>query len=169
MKTLITMIYFFIREFFLFMKEKPVVIEEVIPELEKPAEKPIEKPVEKPVVHSKAWCGGSMEERRAMFQMAQRVCKEENVSHEMTLDILATIWGESGFNQWCVNEQTKDYGICQFSERYYLKEYKMTPEDTFNNPEKCVRIMARNFKAGRANNWIAYKGGSYKKWLGRTL
>lgn len=107
--------------------------------------------------HDYKWCGGKVEDRRAIYQLAMRICKEEGLGIAMTADLLATIWGESGFNQWCVNTQSKDYGVAQFSFKYYLVEYKMTPEDALNDPEKCLRIMARNFKAGRQSNWVAYQ------------
>ena len=41
----------------------------------------------------------------------------------------------------------------------------MTPEEALNDPEKCVRVMARAFKRGRAIDWIAYRNGSYKQYL----
>lgn len=131
------------------------------------------KPVEKPVypilfkVKSIAWCGGDIEDRKKMFALAKQVCLEEKLSEKMTEDLLATIYGESGFNQYCINETSKDYGICQFSIRYYLPEYKMTTDEALNQPEKCIRIMAKNFKAGRQSNWVAYQNRSqyYTKML----
>ena len=113
-------------------------------------------PPKPPVVHPHGWAAGTLEERKAMFQLAVRVCQEEEVTEQMTRDLLLTIAGESGFNQWCENRQTYDYGLCQFSKRYYLKEYGMTPQEAIDQPERCVRIMARNFKAGRQSNWVAY-------------
>ncbi len=92
-----------------------------------------------------------------MLTLAQRICVEEKLSPQMTQDLLLTIYGESGFNQWCINLTTFDYGLCQFSKIYYLKEYKMTAQEAIDNPERCLRIMAHNFKAGRQSNWVAYK------------
>ena len=109
------------------------------------------------MAHPYGWAKGSLENRRAMLQLANRVCKEEGLSISMTADVRATIWGESGWNQYCVNTQSKDYGLCQFSKKYYLIEYKMTPVEALLNPERQLRIMARNFKAVRQSNWVAFK------------
>ncbi len=107
--------------------------------------------------HPYGWCSGPIEERKAMYFLAQQIAKAEGMSLSLTADMVATIWGESGFNQYCVNIKTHDYGIAQFSEKYYLKEYGMTAVQALINPEKCLRIMARNFKAGRQKNWVAYR------------
>lgn len=111
----------------------------------------------KPVIHPDGWCEGTLSDRRAMYALAEKVCAREGLTPELTEDLLSTVWGESGWNQWCVNHKTFDYGIAQFSARYYLKEYKMTPQEALDNPEKCLTIMADNFKAGRQSNWVAYK------------
>lgn len=108
-------------------------------------------------LHDARWCGGTVEERRAMMMLKNKVCKEEGLSLSLAADLHATVWGESGWNQWCQNMTTKDYGLCQFSQRYYLVEYGMTPVEALQSPEQCLRIMARNFKAGRQKNWIAYQ------------
>ena len=111
--------------------------------------------------HSTAWSGGTLEERKGMYALADRVCNEEGLSPAMKRDLLLTCAGESGFNQWAENKNRNgsgDFGIMQFNSDTYLKEYKMTPEEAKNNPEKCLRISARNFLGGRAPNWFAYKG-----------
>ena len=82
-----------------------------------------QKPVEVPIlvkVKSKAWCGGTIQDRQAMMDLAKKVCLEENLNEQLTKDLLATIWGESGWNQYCENTITHDFGLCQFSERYYF-------------------------------------------------
>ncbi len=113
--------------------------------------------------HPSGWCGGNLADRRAMFILANRVCQEEGLSISMTADLRGTVWGESGWNQWCINDKntngSADYGIAQFNSNTYLKEFKMTAVDVLTNPEKCLRIMARNFKAGRQRNWFAYRPG----------
>lgn len=108
--------------------------------------------------HSFAWRGGTLTERKAMYALAEKICKEEKLTPVMTKDLLLTVYGESGFNAWCINTQSFDYGVAQFSKRYYLVEYKMSPQEAIDNPERCLRIMARNFKAGRQSNWVAYNG-----------
>lgn len=141
---------FLIRLLDILKKEKESYIKPVI-EVKKEEQKVVD------VIRSKAWCGGLLEDRKKMFALAKRICKEEKLSEQMTKDLLATIYGESGFNQWCVNESSKDYGICQFSIKYYLVEYKMTINEALADPEKCIRIMCKNFKVGRQSNWVAYQ------------
>lgn len=118
--------------------------------------------------HSHAWRGGTIEERKAMFQLANELGKAQELhkfkskilpdTHTLLDDYLATIEGESGFNAWCVNTQSLDFGVAQFSIKYYCKEYNMTPQDCIDNPRKCLEIMAVNFKSKRRENWIAFQG-----------
>lgn len=94
----------------------------------------------------------------------RQICKTQGLTSGEEQELIATIQGESGFNPYCVNESSKDYGLCQFSARYYLKEYGMTPDYCVNHPEKCITIMAKNWKT-RKKNWIAFTNGGYRKWL----
>lgn len=107
--------------------------------------------------HSPDWCGGNIVDRRAMYKLAGEVCAREGLSEALTEDLLATVWGESGWNQWCVNKKTLDFGLCQFSIKYYIKSSHMTPQDALEQPERCLTIMARAFKAGRQTDWVAYQ------------
>lgn len=122
-----------------------------------------EPPKPAPVVHSDAWCGGTLEERARMFHLAATTADNEGLSPQIKQDYLETIAGESGFNQWCKNTTTKDYGVAQFNINTYCKEYDMTPAQCLEHPETQLVIMARNFKPtplhpiGRARNWIAYE------------
>lgn len=118
------------------------------------------------IVHSIKWCGGTIAERREMYDLAMKICAEEGLDslpstllphYTLRADVLATIHGESGFNRWCENRTTFDYGLCQFSEHFYLKEYNMTPQYAIDHPDECIRIMARNFKSKRRENWVAYQ------------
>lgn len=115
------------------------------------------------------WGQGDILVRRNLYIKAQQIAKDEGLSISKTADMLATIWGESGWNPYCINYKTKDYGLCQFSALYYLKEYKMTPEQAILNPEKCLHIMAYNFAHGRESNWVAYSNGSYKTYLNKPV
>lgn len=119
--------------------------------------------------HPYGWCAGPLEERKAMYDLARKVGMEHglhtvaskgNAGYTLLDDMLAVIKGESGFNSYCVNTNTKDYGIAQFSAKYYLKEYGMTPLEALLQPEKCLNIMAANFLSGRQKNWIAYQPSS---------
>lgn len=146
-----------IREFF--ETQQSVYVPPVVPVVVPPVVVPV-------VVHSKAWCGGTYEERMEMYHLAKTVCVAEGIIGQDSLDMLATIFGESGYNRWCENQKTFDYGLCQFSKRYYLVEYKMTPQEAIDSPERCLRIMAKNWKT-RKSNWVAYSSGGFRKWLGR--
>lgn len=140
----------------------PVTEEHYVPPVEKPKE----------VVHSTAWQGGDINDRRMMFQLVQGLCNEENVTPEMAAEIQAVVWAESGHNQWCENinkDGTGDYGIAQLNSYWYLAPNKMTPEDAKNDPARCIKIMIRSFKAGRADDWIARRNGGYKVFLGKKL
>lgn len=106
--------------------------------------------------HPHGWCQGTLEHRKEMYALAKKICQEENLFPSMTRDLLLTVYGESGFNQWCINTDSKDYGIAQFSIKYYCKEYNITPQECLEKPEFCLRVMARNFKAKRQSNWVAY-------------
>lgn len=127
---------------------------------------PLADPAPKPVVRDHAWRGSGIEHRKEMYNLAVEIGKANGLhtfkskllpdTHTLLDDYLATIEGESGFNQWCINFQSKDYGIAQFSARYYLVEYKMTPEEAQENPRRCLEIMANNFKSRRRENWIAF-------------
>lgn len=131
---------------------------------------PVDPP--KPIIHSTAWCGGTIEERKAMFVLAKKICAEQGLSSEMTRDLLATVYGESGFNQWCENKNkdgTGDYGIAQLNSYWYLKRLKMTPQDAKDKPDVCLKIMARAFKQGRADDWIAHRNGSYLKYRDKII
>lgn len=125
-----------------------------------PPVKPPEAPTSPP---SKEWGKCSEADKMALIPQIKGICKKNRLTDQMTIDIICTIWAESGLNKFCVNETTGDYGLCQFSKKYYLIEYKMTPQEAIDNPLKCVDIMSKNFKAGRANNWIAYKNGNFLK------
>lgn len=146
-----------IEEYFATQEYTPMTKE--LPKIEAP----------KPVVHSKAWCGGSYAERMDMYYLAKTVCAQEKLSAEMTRDLLATIMGESGYNRWCVNDRNKngtvDYGICQFNTGtnkqgvpYWIGKgaaFKDVDE-VINNPTKCIKVMAKQFKLGNAKWWMAF-------------
>ena len=85
---------------------------------------------------------------------------------------IATIRCESGFNPRATNKNkdgTIDYGIAQLNSYWYIgqdKEIK-TPQEALNNPEKCLDLMARMFKARRATDWICYRSGKYISFLNK--
>ena len=78
----------------------------------------------------------------------------------------ATIEAESSWNPNAklVNKNgTTDWGICQFND-YWYKDL-ITPEKALNDPEFAIELMAKQWKKGRAMDWVAYKTGSYIKFL----
>jgi len=88
------------------------------------------------------------------------ICDEEGLNVDMKNRLCETVKCESNFDPLTVHfnvNGTRDCGIAQFSERYYLKYNNMTCEDAVSNPEKCIRIMAKAFKNGRAKDWICYR------------
>lgn len=114
-----------------------------------------------PLGKKTGWNEGTKEDKQEMLALTRKICLEENIPLQMGKEIEATIYGESGFNQWCINQISRDYGISQFSLRYYCKEYNITPQECLDNPEKCLRIMAQNFKKGRQSNWVAYNKSNF--------
>lgn len=135
-------------------------------------------PTPSPAVHSKDWCGGPLADRLAMYSLAQQVCGRKGLKADMTEELLATIYGESGFNQWCENHKntngSADFGLCQFNNgTLHGQALWIGPgaafsstDEVLNTPEKCVEVMADQFKAGHQDYWIAHKSGGYKQWLG---
>lgn len=98
----------------------------------------------------------------------------EGLSVEMKDELCATVWGESEFNiharldnkdkVGCV--WSSDLGICQYNTYFHpdVVSLPYTPD-----PEREVRTMCREFKAGQANQWVAHSSGRYKLFLGKTL
>lgn len=127
--------------------------------------------------HPHGWCAGTLEERNTMYALTHdaavsvgldKLSSGQNPGYTLLDELLATIMGESGFNQWCINTDSLDYGLCQFSHRYYLIEYKMTAQEAIDNPIECLQIMAHNFKDPvRRTNWVAYESAGYKTRLGK--
>lgn len=98
------------------------------------------------------------------------ICDEEGLTKEQKDTMCATIQGESNFNLTVTNDNyykgklvSTDYGICQWNDYYHGKE--ITPDEAVHNPEKAVRLMCAYWKRGQRDTWIAYKSGSYKKYL----
>jgi hypothetical protein len=117
----------------------------------------------------------ALTKRESLADMVLRVCREEKLSATATAELFATISGESQFNPRAINNNrdehnvivSTDYGLCQLNSRWYIGPNKdvKTPDEALSNPEKCVRVMARAFKAGRADDWIAHRNGAYLMYL----
>ena len=88
--------------------------------------------------------------------------------------LCAVIEAESGFKINAKNENKKngkvvstDWGICQINDYYHIGKGKSfaSVDEVLNQPEKSVRFLVRQYKAGNLNWWIAYRNGSYRKFL----
>lgn len=93
-------------------------------------------------------------------EMAKRVCKEAGLNQIMTDRLLAVIKCESGWDKNAIHKNkdgTRDCGLVQLNEKWYLKPNHMTCQDAIDNPEKCVKIMATAFRNGNARDWICYR------------
>lgn len=106
------------------------------------------------------------------------ICDEEGLTVQEKNIICACIQQESQFNPKAIGKPnfngTKDYGLCQYNDGKNKKgqAYWIGPGAVFkdinevlNNPEKNVRIMVQQYKAGNIKYWASYSTGAYKKWL----
>ena len=110
---------------------------------------------------------GTKEETRHSVRV---ICDEEELSWNEKNLITAVIACESGFNVKAINVNingTTDYGICQYNDYYYIGNGKPIASvyEALNNPEKCVRIMIKQYRHGLLKHWVCYKNGAYKKYL----
>lgn len=100
---------------------------------------------------------------KAYFQAYTRsYCKDIGLSPEMTEKLMLTIQCESGWNPEARNKNkdgTIDWGIAQLNSYWYIGAGRPCPsvEVAINDPEFCLRLMANQFKAGRAVDWICYR------------
>jgi len=89
--------------------------------------------------------------------------------------LCAVIMAESGFKPSAVNRNrsesgkvlSTDWGLCQINDHYHIGPGKSfeTVEQVVSKPELSVRFMVKQYRAGNLNWWIAYKNGSYRKYL----
>lgn len=96
------------------------------------------------------------------------ICDELGLTLAEKNLICAVIQCESGFNTKATNTNkngTVDYGICQYNSYWYIGLGKpiASIEEAINNPEKCVRTMIKQYRAGRLKDWVCYSSGMYKK------
>ena len=139
-------------------KKQPIEISPVVPPT--PA---VETTTTPPITPSIRWGDYPELEKQELLKQTKEICRQVGLTTKQTQDLCKTIWAESGWNPNCVNEDSLDYGLCQFNIKWYLKPNNMTPEDALKNPLKCVRIMAKSFRVGRQSDWIAYRNGNYLK------
>lgn len=61
------------------------------------------------------------------------------------------------------NNGTFDYSLCQYNSRWWVGKDKpfKDKQDVFDNPERQVKILIKEYKAGRLNQWVCYKTKKY--------
>jgi len=104
--------------------------------------------------------------RQECIESFYKICKEEGVNADDTELLRKVINCESGFNPKAklVNKNgTTDWGICQYNDYWYIGEGKpiASVDEAVNNPEKCIRVMIQQFRAGRLKDWVCYSAGKY--------
>ena len=96
------------------------------------------------------------------------------VSYHLKNIITAVIQAESGFNIKAKNENKRngkvwstDWGICQINDYWWIgsNKYFKSVDEVLNNPEKSVRFMVRQAKAGNLKLWSAFNNQSYLKFM----
>lgn len=113
---------------------------------------------------------------KAACHSVRVICDEEGLQwHEKEL-IAKVINAESGFKNWAKLENKKDgkvwstdWGVCQINDWYHIGPGKTFPSVTYvlDNPDKVVRWMIKQYKAGNLEWWVAYKSGSYKRFASK--
>ncbi len=99
------------------------------------------------------------------------ICDEELLTTEQKNTLCATVGGESGWIPTAVgppnHDGTRDYGLAQINSHYWIGEGKQFPSTDYvlTHPEECIRWMCKQWKMGYRDWWIAYKSGSYKRYL----
>ena len=98
------------------------------------------------------------------------VMDEFNLSWANKDLLCAVIQSESAFNPNAThknNDGSTDYGICQINNKFWIGagKYFADADEVLRLPEKSVRFMCEQFKAGNLKYWYGYTNGSYKKFL----
>ena len=112
------------------------------------------------------------------------ICDQEGLTIDQKNNLCATVGAESGWQSYYLTGPNKgqpvkqenvskgrvwstDWGIIQINDWYHIGKGKEFPSVPYvlNNPEACIRWMARMWKAGHANWWMGYTSGNYKKYL----
>jgi len=115
-------------------------------------------------IPSSKYSWGTTSER---IHSTRLICDEEGLSWDLKNKLCATVNCESEWRLDAKNENkdkngnvlSTDWGICQYNDYYFIGKNKPIPtiQDALTNPELCIRVMARQFKAGGAYQWICYK------------
>lgn len=104
---------------------------------------------------------------RVMCDNAGLSVREKNI-------ICAVIQAESNFDINAINKNIQggkvmstDWGICQINDYYHIGTGKFftSVDEVLTVPEKSVSFIIQQYKLGNLTWWIAYRNGSYKKYL----
>lgn len=103
------------------------------------------------------------------------ICDEEGMTVTEKNLICAVVMAESGFknNAKCLNKNKEgvvtstDWGICQINDFYHIGKGLTfsSVQYVLDNPDKAIRWMIKMYRLSHLDWWIAYKNGSYKKYL----
>lgn len=99
------------------------------------------------------------------------ICDEEGLSVADKNDLCATVGAESGWKPTALGRPnangTRDWGICQINDGLWIGAGKTFPTTAYvlANPEKCIRWMCTQWKAGHRNWWMGFTSGNYKSYL----
>jgi len=108
---------------------------------------------------------------KAACHSVRVICDEEGLTVAQKNIIAQVISCESGFKNTAKLENKKDgktwstdWGICQINDFYHIGSGKSFPsvEYVLERPDKVVRWMIRQYKAGRLSMWVCYSKGMYK-------
>jgi hypothetical protein len=103
------------------------------------------------------------------------ICDEEGLTVSEKNLICAVVMAESGFKNQakCLNKNKEgvvtstDWGVAQINDFYHIGKGLTFPSIQYvlEHPDKVIRWMIKMYRLGHLDWWIAYKNGSYKKYL----
>lgn len=115
------------------------------------------------------------------------ICDEEGLTLKQKNELCATVGAESGWQSYYLSGPKKgqpvklenkkngvvwstDWGIMQLNDYFHIGKGKAFPSVQYvlDNPEKCIRWMCAQWKAGRGYWWVAFKEKTpaYKNYYG---
>ena len=168
------------------VKPKPqaIIPDASLPPMTPPAPPPIEQiqPIGQwwelpPEKQSKDWGGRPNiypENLQQLFILkARQFAKTIGFTPQQEEDLVATIWGESGFNPYCIHKNivngkvsSTDFSIAQINDWFHVIKYHDFSSVGYitSHPEECLQWMAKTFQ-NTPDVWDAHKNGGYKHYL----
>lgn len=105
----------------------------------------------------------------------RQLCDAMGLPVALKNDLCACVAVESNFNPKAVHYNkdvngkiwSADWGIVQVNDYFHIGKGKDFPSVDYvlNNPENCVRWMAKLFLENKQSMWSSYSTGEYKKYL----